>query len=104
MTQNITLSAYQITWIEIRPTSGRKVTLSDAKKMGRVSIHRNGYGYTHFANKERALAWLEEQSNKHYSKGYEARIFSDKQFGMAKESNGYAIPFTSQQLANVYTF
>ena len=101
---NFKLSAYTIAWIEIRPTSGRKVTIADARKMGYVSIHGNGYGYIHFANKDRAIAWINEQSNKTFSKGYEARIFTDKQFVMANESTGYAIPFTEKQFKEVYVF
>lgn len=104
MTHNISLSSYRITWVEVRPTSGRKVTIADAHKMGYISIHRNGYGYIHFSSKERAAAWLEEQKGKTFSKHYEARMFTDKQFGMAKQSEGYAIPFTARQFANVYIF
>ena len=100
----MTLSAYRITWVEIRPLSGRKVTKADSHKMGGVCIRFNGFGYHHFGNKERAIAWLEEQKGKTFSKGYEARIFSDKQFGMTNASDGYAVPFTKKQMAEVYVF
>lgn len=104
MTNRFNLSAYRITWIEIRPTSGRKVTIADSKRMGRVSIERNGYAYAHFANRENAMAWVSAQKNKKFSKAYEARLFSDKQFGLRKESDGYRVPFTTKQLNEVYTF
>lgn len=102
--KQVTLSPYRITWVEIRPVSGHKVTMADAKKMTWVNIHRNGYGYIHFANRDKAVEWLTAQANKSYSKRYEARLFTDKQFGMAKEENGYAIPFTAKQFNEVYNF
>ena len=93
------LSAYKITWVEVRPTTGRKVTQSDAKRLG-VSVHRNGYGYLHFGNIDRAKAWLNEPRN--LSKRYECRLFSDRQFSMASPANNYAIPFTTKQYNEVY--
>lgn len=99
MSKTVTLSAYKITWVEVRPQTGRKVTTRDAKRLG-VITRRNGYGYMHFANKERALAWLSQPRN--LSKAYECRLFTDKQFGMAKEVDGYAIPFTMKQNNDVY--
>ena len=86
-------------WVEVRPRAGRKVTRKDAKQLG-VITHNNGYGYTFFANKERALAWLAQPHK--LSKGYEARLFTDKQFGMAKPADDYAIPFTKKQFNEVY--
>jgi predicted glutamine amidotransferase len=96
----INISSYKITWIEVRPTSGRKVTMADFRKMGRVSVHRNGFGYAWFSTKERAMEWLKIERN--LSKRYEVRLFTDKQFGMAKKETGYAIPFTQKQFAEVY--
>ena len=98
--KHITLNPYQITWIEIRPIEGRVVTKADARKMRCVCVHRNGYGYAHFGNKERAIEWLRTERN--LSKKYEARLFTDKQFCMAKEETGYAIPFTTKQNNEVY--
>lgn len=98
----ITFSPYKITWIEIRPMTGRTVTAADARKMRNVCVHRNGFGYAHFPNKKSALEWL--HTERKLSKKYEARLFTDKQFGMAKEENGYAIPFTTKQYNEVFIF
>lgn len=95
-------STYQITWIEVRPITGRTVTAADVRKMRNVCVHRNGFGYAHFPNKKSALEWL--RTERKLSKKYEARLFTDKQFGMAKEENGYAIPFTTEQYNEVFTF
>lgn len=101
--QNINaFSSYQITWVEIRPIQGRKVTLRDQKAFGGaiyLSIERNGYGYARFATKERARAWLKQERK--LSKRYEARLFSDKQFGIRKAPL-YEVPFTEKQLNDVY--
>lgn len=105
MTNRFHLSAYRITWIEIRPTSGRKVTIADSRRMGRIiTIDRNGYAYVHFPSRENAMAWVAAQKTKKFSKAYEARLFSDKQFGLRKESDGYRVPFTTKQLNEVHTF
>lgn len=95
-----TFSPYKITWIEIRPMTGRTVIAADAKKMRIVCVHRNGFGYAHFHNEESALEWLRTEHK--LSKRYEVRLFTDKQFGMAKEETGYAIPFTKKQFNEVY--
>lgn len=98
----INISSYRITWVEVRPATGHKVTKRDQRAFGGIfylSIERNGYGYAHFATKERALAWLTRERK--LSKHYEARLFSDKQFGMRKAPS-YEVPFTKQQLNDVY--
>ena len=94
----INLSSFIITWVEVRPTTGRKVTLSDAKKMD-VTVDWNGNGYRFFRDKAIALAWLNRERK--LSKVYEARLFSDHQFGMRKAPH-YDVPFTAKQLNEVY--
>lgn len=93
-------SAYRITWVELRPATGYKMTKADANKCGAIVRHNNGYGYMHFASRERALEWLKTHHS--LSKVYECRLFTDKQFGMAQASTGYAIPFTSKQYSEVF--
>lgn len=55
----------------------------------------------HFANKQKALEWL-AAFNKSLDKSYTVRLFTDKQFGMAKQSDGYRIPYTRKQWAETY--
>ena len=92
------LSAYKITWIEIRPTSGI-ATKADMKKLGIRVRDVNGCIYNHFATKERAQEWLNNLNGLTLGKKYECRFFSDKQFGMA--GFNMQVPFTKKQLNEV---
>lgn len=102
---NITLSAYKIYWAEFTPVTGKFVTKKDIAAIKGFSdryIGRyNTYYRHHFASKERALEFI-KNFDKKLSKRYKVRLFTDKQFGMAKQENGYAIPYTKKQLAEVY--
>ena len=99
------LSAYKIYWAEFTPVTGKFVTKKDI-----IAIEGFNNGYIgrynkshrrHFASKERALEFI-NNFNKKLSKRYMVRLFTDKQFGMAKQETGYAIPYTKKQLAEVY--
>ena len=104
-TSNVTLSAYKIYWAEFTPVTGKFVTKKDIAAIQGYSdryIGRYNKNYRkHFASKERALEFI-NNFNKKLSKRYMVRLFTDKQFGMAKQENGYAIPYTKKQLAEVY--
>lgn len=65
--------------------------------MGRESKH-----YKHFPSKQDALNWLANFNATRLDKSYSCRLCTDKQFGLAKAENDYAIPFTSEQLKEVY--
>lgn len=99
------VSPYQIYWAEFTPVSGKYVTKQDiAKIKGYSNKYMGSYNknYRHpFANKEKAIEFL-INFNKKLSKRYMVRLFTDKQFAMAKQENGYAIPYTKKQLNEVY--
>jgi hypothetical protein len=99
------LSAYNIYWAEFTPCTGKYITKSDIAAIeGYASRYTGRYNTNHrkhFANKERALEFI-NNFNKKLSKRYMVRLFTDKQFGMAKQENGYAIPYTKKQLEEVY--
>ena len=95
-------SPYKIYWAEFTPTTGRVVTQHDQKALGAIQVWRGQKNYRrHFASKEKALEFV-NKFDKKLDKRYQVRLFTDKQFGMAKQENGYAIPYTKKQLAEVY--
>lgn len=100
-------SKYQITWIEFRPENGI-ATKQDINKIDRIfgysrhacDIHTGCY-YKWFGSKENALEFL-KNFDKKMSKRYECRLFTDKQYGDRKESEGYKVKFTKKQESEVY--
>lgn len=102
---NITLSAYKIYWAEFTPVTGKYVTKKDIAAIQgysdrSIGCHNKNYR-RHFASKERALEFINNFGKK-LSKRYMVRLFTDKQFGMATQETGYAIPYTQKQLKEVY--
>ena len=99
------LSPYKVYWAEFTPVTGKFVTKKDVatiqgysdKYIGRYNI----YYRRHFASKEKAIEFI-TNFNKKLSKKYMVRLFTDKQFGMAKQENGYVIPYTKKQLKEIY--
>lgn len=98
----MTLNPYQITWVEFRATTGiatkadcLKINVTDNRGLNKRAFYR------HFPSKEQAIDFL-TSFNKKLDKCYECRLFTDKQFGMRKEEEGYRIPFTENQLNEVY--
>lgn len=99
------ISPYKIYWAEFTPVTGNFITKKDIASIrgynDRYIGRYNKYYRQHFASKERALEFI-NTFNKKLSKRYIVRLFTDKQFGMAKQENGYAIPYTKKQLNEVY--
>lgn len=96
------LSAYEIYWAEFIPTTGRYVTKKDIKAMGDNPLGKHFTTYCkHFPSKEKAIQFIID-FNKKLSKRYRVLLCTDKQFGMAKQETGYAIPYTLKQLAEAY--
>lgn len=98
--KNVTLSPYQVLWLEFIPVKGI-VTKHDQKLLGSPRIvgkspktFRKPVG-----TREAGLAFIESLGCKQLDKHYTCRFFTDKQFGMAKESEGYAIHYTQKQIA-----
>ena len=97
------LSSYKLYWIELRPIKGI-ATLADRKRLGArwSNLPKSNVNlYSHFINRESAERCLESLKRVKLGKAYEARLFTDKQFGMAEAADGYKIPFTAMQNANV---
>lgn len=99
------LSAYKICWAEFTPITGKYISKKDITAIEGhidryIGSHNTNYR-KHFASKERALEFI-NNFNKKLSKPYMVRLFTDKQFGMAKQETGYAIPYTKKQLEEVY--
>lgn len=102
MEKSYKLSAYKIYWAEFFPTTGRVVTKQDQKVLGARLTHMNMETYRkHFASKHDAIEFLTNFSGK-LSKRYKVMLFSDKQMSMAKQENGYRIPYTDEQKKEVY--
>lgn len=103
--KTILFSAYKIYWAEFTPVTGKFVTKKDIATIQGYSdmyIGRyNKYYRKHFASRDKAIEFI-TNFNKKLTKRYMVRLFTDKQFGMAKEENGYAIPYTKKQLNEVY--
>lgn len=98
---NITLSPYKVVWVEFFPYKGL-VTLHDQKALGAFSpsAHLKTYRKP-FPSKEAAISFIRTFSKK-LDKYYTCLISTDKQYGMAKESENYAIPYTEKQKAEKY--
>ena len=100
-TSDITLSPYKGVWVEFFPSKGF-VTVHDQKAPGaffptsRIKTYRKP-----FLTKESALSFIRTFSKK-LDKCYTCLISTDKQYGMAKESENYAIPYTEKQKADKY--
>ena len=102
--KEIHLSPYKIYWAEFTPVKGRYVTKHDNKAISGSSLYlfpRSKNVRRWFGSKERALEFI-NTFNKKLDKQYMVRLFTDKQFGMAKQETGYAIPYTKKQLAECY--
>ena len=102
MEKIIKLSPYGIYWVELVPIKGivtkhDRGLFGDAFQRGTEKKH-----YKHFSSKQRALDWLANFDATMLDKSYECRLFTDKQFGMTKAEDNFAIPFTSKQLKEVY--
>lgn len=100
-TNNITLSPYQIVWVEFFPNKGF-VTAHDQKALGAFyTITRLKTFRRPFPSKASALSFIHAFSKK-LDKCYTCLISTDKQYGMAKESENYAIPYTEKQKTEKY--
>ena len=100
--RDITLSPYKIYWVELVPSKGI-VTKHDRRLFGDVLLRgTEKKHYKCFWSKDKALDWLANFDATRLDKSYSCRLFTDKQFGMAKAENNFAIPFTSKQLKEVY--
>ena len=100
--RNITLSPYKIYWVELVPSKGI-VTKHDRRLFGEYCLTgKESKHHKHFPSKQEALDWLANFDATRLDKSYFCRLFTDKQFGMAKAENDFAIPFTSKQLKEVY--
>ena len=98
-TKNINLNPYKIVWLEFRPIKGI-VTKHDKKIMGVYSSFKDRF-YKFSASKEKAMEFLNDNLMKidfsKLDKPYECRIFTDKQYSNALESEDYKIHFTAKQ-------
>lgn len=100
--EDATLSPYKVYWVELVPSKGI-VTKHDRRLFGYTyprsteKRHRK-----HFPSKQDALNWLANFDATRLDKSYSCRLFTDKQFSLAKAENDFAIPFTSKQLKEVY--
>ena len=105
MKNQTSLSPYKIYWAEFTPVTGKFITKKDIAAIrgycNRYVGRYNTYYRQHFPSKEKAVEFI-TNFNKKLSKRYMVRLFTDKQFGMAKQENGYAIPYTKKQLREVY--
>ncbi|MCQ2137859.1 MAG: hypothetical protein MJY60_04055 [Bacteroidales bacterium] len=96
----ITLNPYQITWIEFIPTTGC-VTKHDRKIFGDVLLlgNRTPTYFRHFPCKQAAKSFLGKLEGIALDKHYECRLFTDKQFSLAKnEGRRTIINYTQKQL------
>ena len=98
---DINLSPYKIVWVEFKPIKGY-VTRHDQIQFGSMltfpKINRH---YRWFTNKDEAVKFL-TSFRKPLDKEYTCLICTDKQYGLAEESNDYEIPFTDKQRKEVY--
>lgn len=99
--EEITLSPYKGVWVEFFPSKGF-VTMHDQKALGAFfpSLRLKTYRKP-FPTKDAALSFIRLYSKK-LDKCYTCLISTDKQYGMAKESEKYAIPYTQEQRKNKY--
>lgn len=102
MEKSIKLSPYKVYWVELIPSKGI-VTKHDRRIFGEYCLTgKESKHYKHFPSKQDALNWLANFDAARLDKSYSCRLFTDKQFGLAKAENDFAIPFTSKQLKEVY--
>ena len=98
---DINLSRYKIVWVEFIPGKGY-VTKHDQKLLGALdAIDKLKSFKMCYPSKEAAMNFL-RNFRKRLDKNYRCLISTDKQFGMAKEENGYKIPYTEKQLKEVF--
>lgn len=98
---NINLSRYEIVWVEFIPSKGY-VTKHDQKLLGALDTFNKLKSFKRcYPNKNAAISFI-RTFNKKLDKNYRCLISTDKQYGMAKEENGYKIPYTEKQLKEVY--
>ena len=98
---DINLSPYKIVWVEFKPKKGY-VTMHDQKQFGAMlTIPKINRHYRWFTNKDEAVKFL-TSFRKPLDKEYTCLICTDKQYGLAEESNDYEIPFTDKQRKEVY--
>lgn len=101
--KTLELSPYKIYWAEFIPMTGLYVTKKDIAALGEKfyrGIHNKTYR-KHFPSKEKAIAFVTNFNGK-LSKRYKVLLCTDKQFGMTKQEEGYAIHYTKKQLQEVY--
>lgn len=101
---DIHLSPYKLIWAEFFPAYGI-VTKHDRRQFGEfcdVPYREPVKTYRRlFADKATALDYI-RTFHKKLDKSYIVRLSTDKQVGMAKEADGYAIPYTKKQYAETY--
>lgn len=91
-------SVYKVIWAEFFPAYGI-VTKHDRRQFGEVVCHGRLKTYRkHFADKAAALDYILTFSKK-LDKAYTIRLFTDKQFSIAKDG---VIPYTKKQYAEIY--
>lgn len=90
-------SPYRITWAEFFPAYG-VVTKHDRKQFGEIlTDYKSPKTYRrHFPSKAKAVEYL-TNFNKRLDKMYTVRLFSDRQFSLAKQSENYRIHYTRKQ-------
>ena len=99
-TKNINLNPYKIVWIEFRPVKGF-VTKHDQKLFGSLLFeHKMKNLYKWFTSEKQARDYLYNDFSK-LDKPYECRIFTDKQYSNALESEDYKIHFTAKQESEI---
>lgn len=98
------ISAYKVYWAEFTPVKGTFVTKHDNMVISGTRFNLGSFQRNvrkHFVTKDDAIKFI-RTFDKKLDKKYMVRLFTDKQFGMAKEGDGYAIPYTQKQLNEVY--
>lgn len=94
---NINLSSYKIVWVEFIPSKGY-VTKHDQKLLGALDAIDKLKTFKMCYPSIKAARYFLRNFRKRLDKNYRCLISTDKQFGMAKEENGYKIPYTEKQL------
>lgn len=94
---NINLSSYKIVWVEFIPSKGY-VTKHDQKLLGALDAIDKLKTFKMCYPSIKAARNFLRNFRKRLDKNYRCLISTDKQFGMAKEENGYKIPYTEKQL------
>ena len=102
MEKSIKLSPYKVYWVELVPNKGivtkhDRRLFGDTYPRGTEKRHRK-----HFPSKQEALDYLANFDATRLDKSYTCRLFTDKQFCLAKAEDNFAIPFTTKQRNEVY--